>query len=151
MDEARSDSALVAHEVSLLNRYLREYLAPQGANEDIVSMQAVVDSAAGTAADKVSLGPPRTGTQWYVQRASSEATAGTPTFSLFVGPKDNTDGTYRRDFAAAALVAQRDYFREIYVGPGEYLVVAWGGATGASRLKAGLQVRVRRIDAPGQL
>ncbi len=80
-----------------------------------------------------------------MQRISYHASAGTPTVGIFVGPQGITDPAYRRDSSPALQDNIADEIQPIYVGPGEYLVVQYLGATAAATCSTAYQIKISRI------
>lgn len=133
-----------------LRRVVAEYGAPRERYETTISPNSQV-TADGSGNATVSLGPPVQGRCWYVERITKHASAGTPTLAVLVGPQGVTDASYRRDFSAASADDVADEVKPIYVGPGEYLVLQWAGASASAVLSAGLQIRVHVVGSPAQL
>lgn len=108
----------------------------------------VVITADGSGNGTMSLGPPPAGNAWYIERISSNASAGTPSIGIFVGPQNETSVSFRMDFSPAAADNIADQSQPIYVGPGEYLTIQWTGATASAVLSACVQVCVYRVGLP---
>lgn len=133
---------------TLLMRYLAQHSSPAELYETTIGATSVVTVGAAATTAVHSIGPPPQGMCWYVEVVNKHASTGTAVLKILVGPKDNTDDSFRRDFSTASADDVASENPAIYVGPSEFLVAAWSSASNNAVLTVSYQIRVHRFGQP---
>lgn len=133
---------------SLFGRFLAQHAAPSEVYETTISESSVVTVGAAATTAVHSIGPPPQGFCWYVEVINKHASTGTAVLKILVGPKDNTNDRFRRDFSPASADDVAMESPPIFVAPSEFLVASWSSASNNAVLTCSYQIRVHRFGQP---